>query len=180
MTDLIDQLKAQHEDLRLALGLLRRMADQIDFGVEPPAADCALVLSYLLEFTFAVHMPLEAKTVLATVAAHGDGLAVECVGEILRTQSEAKSLLDCLRVMWGLPAGLALGERAGMSATIRALDRILFQCMKIEEDQLFVAAMRPPADDLLDWHRESLVASDGGRGAECWRQTLQGIADRLS
>jgi hypothetical protein len=81
--------------------------------------------------------------------------------------------------MWGLPAGLALGERAAMSATIRALDRILFQCMKIEEDQLFVAAMRPPADDLLDWHRESLLASDG-RGAECWRQTLQGIADRLS
>jgi hemerythrin-like domain-containing protein len=175
MTDLLHQLEDQHEDLRLALRLLVSLADRAAAGACLPNADCAVVLTFLRDFAFGVHMPLEQKTVLASLAAHGSEDDVQCVGQVLRTQDEAQGLLHCLRVLWEPSGPLTASECEGLCATARALDRMLTRCMRVEEDRLFRSAKRAPADDRVGWPHS---AAESHPTAAKWRQALQDVARR--
>jgi hemerythrin-like domain-containing protein len=178
MKNLIEDLRSEHQDLRLALRLLLVVTASGRSLERQQAADCAVLLRYLREFVFGVHVVKEAQTVLQGVVAHGDQQAVERAGEVLRLVANARSLLHSLSFLWQPGGALEPTERQSLAAVAHALSLVLQRCMQTEEEQLFVAAAAVPVDARLDWVAVAAGADPGGRTAADWRRALAAIASR--
>ena len=178
MKDLLQDLRREHEDLRLTLRMLLAVTEGGRSLAPQQAADCTFLLRYLREFVFGVHVVRETQTVLQGVVAHGDQDAVECAGEVLRQIANARSLLHSLSFLWQPGGDLEPEERQTLSAVAHALVLVLQRCMRAEEEQLFVAAAAVPADTRLDWAAATAGADRSGRTATDWRRDLAAIAVR--
>jgi hemerythrin-like domain-containing protein len=180
MRDLLEDLRCEHEDQRLALRLLLTITANGGSLGPQQATDCTFLMRYLREFVFGVHVVTETQTVLQGIVAHGDQAAVECAGEVLREIANARNLLHSLSFLW-LPGGeLDPEERQSLAAVAHALALVLQRCMQTEEEQLFVAAAAVPADTRLDWAAATAGADRSGRTAADWRCGLAAIAGRCT
>lgn len=178
MRDLIDSLRAEHDDLRTALAVLEAIARDVAAGGPFPSADCARVLRYLREFVVGVHFAKESATVLAGVTLHGGDADVETAGAVLRTQEDARSLLHSLVLFWEPQGELTGPERAGFAAAVHAFAAALRRGMLLEEQQLFAAARAIPGDDRLGWEQACGDAERGRRPASEWRRELGALRRR--
>ena len=178
MRDLLDSLRAEHEDLRLALRTLVAIAVRLASGTEPLVADAAIVLRYLREFVVGVHFAKEAATLLKGLSWHGNDEQVHAVGRILRAQAQALALLQGL-ILFREPAALTQEERDWFLDTSCALADCLEEGMRIEEATVFPVAGRIPADDRLAWPAICATAGHGGtRPAAAWHEDLTAVAAR--
>ena len=177
MKDLLQDLRREHNDLRLALRLLLAITAGERSLASQQAADCTFLLRYLREFVFGVHVVTETHTVLQGVVAHGEQDAVKCAGEVLRQIANARSLLHSLSFLWQPASDLEPEERQSLAAVAHALALVLQRCMQTEEEELFAAAAAVPADARLEW-AATAGADRSSRTAADWRRDLAAIAVR--
>ena len=106
------------------------------------------------------------------------GHASSVAGSLLREQEHVRSLLHSLVLFWEPVGALTPAERDGFCATAAAFAHRLEHGMQLEEQRLFEAAQRVPADDRLGWAGEFARIEATRRGADAWRHDLATLAGR--
>jgi hypothetical protein len=122
MHDLVQVLRAEHDDLRLAVGVLAAMADRVAAGCPFPDADCARALLFLQDFAIGVHFQKEGLTLLPATAMFGSAQDAQAAGAVLRSQALFQELLHTLVLFWEPGGGLTDAERMEWPGRFAAIE----------------------------------------------------------
>jgi hemerythrin-like domain-containing protein len=178
MQSLIAPLVAEHDLLRTALLVLRRICGTVEQGLPFPIDDCATVLCFLREFVIAGHFRKEAESILPALTMTGSEQAPALVGEQFRDQETVRELVASLTLLWEPVVQMTDSERHVFCSLAAVLDTTCHRMMCREEGELFRMIGALPADDRLGLARICADFDDERPADRSWRTRLACVAAR--